>query len=475
MSIKDFDADADSTVVFHKNTDLFKRVDNTWQYFYRNDENIRDIQPLDFTDNQGLFVISDGKITRWTNFVPAKYVYLKVRDAAGNESDTSVACSTVSLDLQSIKDFIPTGRILDIDEYGNIVYSFDSVDNRLFYGGDLIDAEIGTYESEIFNGSNSLVSWQSIRWQATEPTGTSVNMQVRTGASEDEVLDADWTDNLLVNSEGFVSLEFYSDQYLQYRAILRSTVRDISPTLHTVTVRNLTAAASHFFSTNFILPKRVVSGILTENSVIPVSADIVFGINTLNSVEFTDYQIIEPNRIFTTDSRQFGENLRVGCKLISPGYSSPNSQDPYTNITHSCQIAFDFTNTDTSTKTFQFRIEFYNDVQRTQLQYTFFSGNDQTGWSFGNEVTFPAAGISIPPESQRSLLFVPGDEVASGQVYYLKIEAYDGSAFEDVQLRDAYVCDLPGEYEYGAVNIPILKNLSITFSMEDGTQIKVNI
>ena len=142
--INQFSPGDPSSLVFHKNNDLFKRVDKSWQFFFRNTEDIRDIVSLKFgtgqNANEGMLIVSDNKITKWTNFVPEKKVYLKVRDRAGNESDAvdpssgEDTCGVVSLNLQAIKEFIPSGRILDIDDYGNVVYSFDSVDNRLFYG-----------------------------------------------------------------------------------------------------------------------------------------------------------------------------------------------------------------------------------------------------------------------------------------------------------------------------------------------------
>jgi len=475
-SIATFETTADSSAVFRRDNDLFKRKNGSWEFFFRNDESIQDIQPLRFYTHEGLFVISNGKVTRWTNYVPSKRIYLKVRDRAGNESDISNACATISLDLAAIKGFIPSGRILDVDEYGVITYSYDSIDGKLFYGGDLLDTEIGIYESEVFNGSNNLVAWRTITWESTEPVGTSISIQIRSGESEDDVADADWSEDLIRNESGYVNIEFVQYQFIQYRAILRSTVRDISPTLHNVTIRNLSSAATHFFTTNFVLPNRVVSGILTENSTIPVSADIVFGINTKNSVDFVDYQIIEPNRIFTTDSKQFGENLRVGVKLISPGITHPTSQDPYEETSHLCQIGFDFTNTDASTKTFQFRVSFYSDVNRTQLAYEFFSGNNQTGWSYSNDIDFPATGISIAPNSDRSIVFEPGQNVPNGVIYYLKIEAYSDAAFEDVKLHDSYVCGIFDPYdEYAVVSVPALKNLSIIFSLEEAGTVKLNI
>lgn len=474
--VENFTTSTDNIPVISKKNDLFKRINKSWQFFYRNTENINDIEPLRFGTNEGLFVISDNKIIKWTNFTPAKRIYVKVKDQAGNESILS-GCSVISLNLQAIKDFIPSGRIIDIDEYGKVIYSLDSFDRTMMYGGDLIDSETGIYESEIFNGTNNLVAWKSITWESTEPTGTLVFIQIRTGSTEDSILDSDWSENLIKNDSGYVSIEYLKDQFIQFRAILISRVRNSSPTLHNVTIRNLTSIATHFFTTNFILPKRVISGLLTENSVIPVAADIVFGINTKNSVNFTDYQIIEPNRLFTTDSKQFGTGLRVGIKFITPGFASQISQDPYNELTHSCSIGFDFVNTDTVAKTFHFRVSFYHDVQRIQLVYQFFTGNDQTGWTYANELDYPATGITIPASSLRNLRFVPEDQVAGSNIYYITIEAFDSTSYEDLKMHDSYVCNTCDiEYDpYCVSTLPVLKNFAIIFSMEDGASVKINM
>jgi hypothetical protein len=111
-----------------------------------------------------------------------------------------------------------------VDEYGNVTYSFDSIDNTLLYAGDRIDAETGVYESEIFNGSNQLVSWRSIIWDTTEPVGTSITIQVRSAASEDDISSATWSDDLIKNSEGYASIEYVKDQFMQFRVILISRV-----------------------------------------------------------------------------------------------------------------------------------------------------------------------------------------------------------------------------------------------------------
>ncbi len=447
---------------------LFKHQSTAWEFFFRHDENINDIfkygspgiaggtQPA--TVGEGLYIISSNKITKWTNVLLEKTVFLRLRDKAGNltgapvtdpvcPTPTQEQCFTFaySINIQDLQTFINESRIVDIDEYGVILFTFDSTNDRSFYSADEIDEEVGVYTSEVLNGSNDLVSWKSIIWESTEPTNTSINLQIRSGVTEDDTNAADWSANLIVGADGFVTIEHITDQYIQFRAILRSRVRDISPSLTSVTLRNLTTQASHFFTTNFIMPSRVIKGLLTSNTFIPVSSDVVFGINTKNSVDFGDYQIIEPNRVFTSVQGQFGEDFRIGAKLLSPALPQlvPTNDpgDPYDSSSFSCSIDFDFTNTDVTYQDFHFRIRFYNDVFRTQLIHTFFSGNDQTGWSHGSgSNSFPAIGLTIAGSGSASVVFEPLDQIESNQKWFITIEAYDGSVFTTLLDDRSYVC-----------------------------------
>lgn len=464
---------SEKIILISKDNMILKNLGSGWSMVHKDTENINDVIDSQFGQFNGLFFITNNKIVKWSTLVPAKKIYVKTRDDSGNESDLS-DCSVVNLDLSSIKEFSPTSRILDIDEYGNILYSYDSPEDNIFYGGDLIDAEVGIYESEVFNGTNDLVSWRTITWQGFTPDNTSIQLQIRYGDSPDTIRNEVWSDYLEKNNQGFVPIDFVRKQFIQFRAILRSKAKDISPTLTSVTIQNLTSRATHFFTTNFMLPSRVKSGLLTENSITPVSADIVWGINTKNSIDFSDYQIIEPNRLFTTDANQFGENLRVGIKLITPGMSTAVSEDPYNAATHLCNVRFDFTNTDIVPKNFDFRIRFYNDVNRTQLVHTFFSGNDQTGWTYSNSIDFPGTGVPVTNNESVSITFSPEGVVNSQQVFYLVVDAFDGSSFEAASDNTSYVCSTCDEYD-PYCSLPVVKNFAIVFTLENGEQVQLNI
>ena len=445
-----------TTTISSINDTLFKKGDPAWEFLYQHSEEIFDFVQYRTNDIEGIWVISATKVTKWTAQLTEKTVYLRLKDKAGNISDapdasticpssTLACCMAYKIQIADLKDFVHEGRIVDIDNTGTITYTYESPNNKSFFSADQIDQEVGIYVSEILNGSNDLVAWQSITWESEEPTDTSVILQIRSGITEDDVANAAWSASLIKNLDEYVSIEHVTDQYIQFRATLTSRVRDLSPSLSSVTLRNLTSQASHFFTTNFVMPSRPIKGLLTANTYLPVSSDVVFGINTKNSVDFGDYQIIEPNRLFTTTQGQFGENLRIGAKLLSPGLPqlqvSNNPGDPYDAASYVCTLEFDYTNI-SSDQRYHFRARFYNDPFRTQLVHTFFSGNDQTGWSYtgagGN--TFPWNGILIAQNDTQAITFEPLDEVSQTQKWYVTIEAYNGNNYETVVSNYSYVC-----------------------------------
>lgn len=438
---------------------LFKNVNPGWEFVYKNSEEIKDIIQFFSNGVYGVWLISDSKVTKWTAIKNTKTIFLRLKDKAGNVSrqpeigdaylcptDTNSVCCNYaySINIQDLQGFINESRILDISEYGEIRYTYDSPNDMSFFSATQITEEIGIYTSDIFNGSNELVSWKSITWTSVEPEGTSVSVQIRSSVTEDGIEDEDWSSDLEKNANDIVSLEHITDQYIQFRVILKSSTRDISPSLEAVVLRNITAQASHFFTTNFVLPSRPIKGLLTANTFIPISADIVFGISTKNSVNFGDYQVIEPNRLFTTEQGQFGSNLRIGAKLLSPNIPqiSPtnNPGDPYDESSYICTVSFVYENINSFDTNYHFRIKFYNDLFRTQLVYTFFTGNDQTGWKISSNNEFPATGLFISALSSATIYFTPNDLVETNQKWYITIEAYDGANFESISDNKSFAC-----------------------------------
>jgi hypothetical protein len=480
---------------------LFKYTSPSWQYFYQHDETINDFMEYSPGDKSAVWIISDSKVTKWTNTLTTKTVYLRLKDKAGNitpapMTDTCpvegsvICCDTqdettqqaiagvaYSINIEDLKDFVNESRIVDVSEYGEVTFTYSSPYQNLFYSADKIDEEIGIYTSEVLNGSNDLVSWKSIAWVSVEPSETSVEFQIRSAISEDLASEAEWSEVLTGGNVQEISLEHITDQYMQFRAVLKSKVRNSSPSLSSVVLRSITSQASHFFTTNFVMPSRPTKGLLTANTFIPVSSDIVFGINTTNSTNFSEYQQIEVNRLFSLTNDQFGSNLRIGAKLLSPAASSINPTvypgSEYDESSYVCSIDFNYTNPSSSdSNLFHFRAKFYSDVSRTLLSYTFFSSNDQTGWTYDGSVAIPGTGVSLSASETQAISFTPGDQVDATIKWYVEIDAYYDGSFTNISDNKSFVCTTATEYEY---ENPKIYNFALVFELENGDHVKLNL
>lgn len=389
------------------------------------------IQDLVIVDKDIYFIT----LTKIYKIIPPdiyRYVYLKLIDKAGNESalyDNQghlIPCRYTNISIRDLKDYISENRILELDEFGNIVYTLTGSD--AFYSADKIEQEEGIYDSQIFNGTNGIVRWDEISWVGNEPSNTDLLIYVRTNSSTTDILTENWVGPYTLGESSGVDVGFLTGQFIQFRAVLRSRSKDISPSLTRVVIKSITSQAVHFFTTNFVVPSRVTKGILTSQKILPVAADIVFGINTTDSVEWADYQIVDENRLFNVS--QFGSNLRVGIKLISPSRSTLSESHfdeygPYGSYLYINTVDFDFTNIG-SAATFDFRIIFHDDIGLTHEVYSIYSGDMQQYFSVDGS-DFPASGKTIGlADTSSIILSPPGDaNLQCNTYYFVKIECYN--------------------------------------------------
>jgi hypothetical protein len=406
-------------------------LDNVWTAKYTHREDIRDI--MDGPDGTVWF-ISDSYIYKIGKAENVKKVYLKLIDKAGNETNlyTDVAQTTLDpnlFDEISISDlaaFINRNRILRVDPFGKAIDIREG--NDRFYSADVVEEEQGEYYSEFFNGTNNLVSWDKISWDATIPDNTSVTFYIKTAATRDEILDKEF--EFSVNgSDQSADISFLSGQYIQFKVVMKSKVRGLSPSLRNVVIKSISSDSTHFFTTNFVMPSRVKSGILTSTKLLPVAADIVFGIDTKNSTDFADYQIIDENRIFTTEDSQIGKGLRVGIRFITPTKSeaiglNPDEYSPYGYPLMFNSVEWSYKNPDAIDRTFNFRISFYEDSSLTTLVYEINSANSHTGFSTDGNI-FPTGGTVFVANQTRAFSFTPvgATPLRCSTYYYVKIEA----------------------------------------------------
>lgn len=413
----------------------------TWTWKYSHYEEINDItfDPI----NKSIYVISNNNITKIDPLTQNKTIYLQLIDRAGNKSILFNSDGSINEDLSdsisisSLEGFVNENKILELDEDGNVVFSLSGTNN--FYSGDKIDEEKGVYESEIFDGSNDIIKWDIFSWQATELDNTEVLTYIRTSSSRTDILLKDWVGPFDISQASGVDISFLTGQYIQFKADLISTEKEISPLFHKASIRVVTSESVHFFTTNFVLPSKIRKGILTSQKIIPIAADIIFGINTTNSVDFSDYQVIDENRLF--DINQNGENLRIGVKFISPSRSllEPVEVDeygPYNSNIYLNTIDFNYTNNSGDVRDYFFRITLFEDFALRNPIFTTSSDISQDGFNIGG-LTAESGGIELSEDEDVRVLFtVPGSSnIVCNTFYFVKVEAfYQRSGIEIVDI-----------------------------------------
>lgn len=425
-----------STFAAVGNTIYYLSDAGTWVWKYTHSETINDMTFDTRSNKNMLYVISQSGVTRIHPLAEEKVVYLKLIDRAGNQTvldytidaDGSVDADSSkfvdSVPISSLVDFVNENMILELDELGNTVYTLNS-DNR-FYSADKIEEERGEYVSEIFDGTNNLVKWDSISWQVTELFDTYVQVYVRTSTSSNDILTASWQGPYLSDVSSGVDISHLSGQFIQFKAVLVSEAKGYTPVFHRASIRAITSESIHFFTTNFVMPTRLNKGIITSQQVLPVAADIVFGVNTTNSVDWTEYQEVDENRVFNIN--QTGHNLRVGIKLISPNRTSiiPTTFDeygPYDSLLYVNTVDFDLTNKTGTTNNYHFKVSLYKDILLQEEVFSAYSADSPDGFSVDG-VAIPEGGVSISNNSTANVLFtVPGSaNIECEKFYFVQIE-----------------------------------------------------
>lgn len=427
-----------NSIVYACIGDTLYKLDGVWSSKYTHSEHIKDV-----SNGPGNIVwfVSDNYVYKIEDISIVRKVYLKLIDKAGNETSLFTDSSQTvlntnlydSISLDQLTGFTNSNRILEVNEYGDTVYRIDG--NDKFYSADKIDEETGTYYSEIFNGTNSFVAWDKLIWDATIPDNTGLTFYIRTGATRDEVLNNEFLTSFNGSEQRSADISFLSGQHLQVKVVMTSKVRGMSPSLRKLTVKSIAGESVHFFTTNFVLPSRVKSGLITSHSkpFIPVSADVIFGINTNNSVDFSDYQIIDENRVFTTDNTQVGSNLRIGIRLLTPTKGESISESfgeygPYSSPLFFNSVQWNYANSGTESL-FNFKVSFYENIDMQNSIYEASSLDSTSGFSFDGEL-LSSTGALIGEGVSGSLSFTPPTDapLICNNYYYVKIEVIDSES-----------------------------------------------
>lgn len=399
----------------------------SWDPVVTHTEEIFDVE----FDQKGVWLMGESGIRRVLFETAKKKIYFALRDVAGNATadpgETTAVADFEEIDIDDLAGFVNQNRILELDEYGAEVFRYTGTGDTPFYSADKVEVERAEYYSEIFNGTTDHVTWDIIYWDAFVPEGTDFNIQVRAGLTKDDLLASRFTKTFTKEEFEGGDITSLSGQYLQFKVIMTTEVRGKSPKLYRVNVRGLTRSAVHFFTTNFILPSKMNKGIITANTVIPVAADIVVGVDTNDSTDFSTYQPIELNRLFTLGPDQTGLNLRIGIKLISPlqvvnQTTDLEEYDEYGLATYNNVIEFSYTADEDAN--YGFAVQFYTDADMTDLATTLYTGTTPSAWSVDG-AEMEAEGIELQDgDTVKVIAGVKGNAaIRCNQFYYVKLLA----------------------------------------------------
>lgn len=444
--IKTFNLEDDSSVIYASLGKVlyYLNSNGVWTWKFTHDEDIVDFE----ISNNKVYVISESKVNQINPLKDDKQIYLKLIDRAGNESviyneeGEIKEDFTDSISISNLVDFVNENKIVELDSDGNVIFSLKG-DNR-FFSADKIEEEKGVYVSEIFDGTNDLVKWDTLSWRATEMNNTKVYVYIRSSSSENDILLENWNGPYTIEQANDLDISRFSGQFIQFKVELLSYQKGISPLFHSATIKSITSESIHFYTTNFVLEDRVTKGILTSKKMVPISADVVFGINTTNSVDWNDYQVVEENRLFNVN--QIGENIRVGIKLISPNRNigEPTIFDeygPYGSDLFVNTIDFIHINETGNSQNYNYRIKFYEDYDLNNCLYTAYSYEDSEGFTV-NQISMDSEGYSLPSGEQAYVLYnVPGyANLKCNTYYFVTIEiTNDLENFEIIANSDAFI------------------------------------
>ena len=412
-------------------------LDGVWQSKYVNED---DILSISEGPDGNVWFCSSSAIYKIEKLDSIRNVYLKLIDNAGNETNLYLDNNSskldpnlyVSVSIDDLIGFVNKNRIIEVDEFGNTISVYNG--NDRFYSAEKIDEETGIYYSEIFNGTNNIVRWDKISLESFVPQNTGLKIYIRTALTRDELLESSFS-TVFDYSDLPADISYLSGQYLQFKIVMTSKVRGTSPLLRKVVIKSISSDSTHFFTTNFSLPSRISSGILTSQKIVPVAADIVFGINTTNSTDFGDYQIIEENRIFSTEEFQDGNNLRIGIRFLTPSKGETISEDfgeygPYDTVLMNNSIDWSIVNSSSENVNYKFRISFFEDLFSSEI-YSISTEDSYAGFSYNGEY-WTNNSVEIGSGKEGNFSFAPtGDNpIKCNTYYFVKIEYNDGSGWK---------------------------------------------
>jgi len=193
---------------------------------------------------------------------------------------------------------------------------------------------IGEFIGPILQVKEDLGFWKQIAWTETKPIGTDIVISLRSGNSVEDLLNEDWdlalvsksgeTNPIIRNLEVGSNASAISGQYLQLKVKMITSANNITPIVANVSIKYSTKQASYFYTTKFSFEKNSNpnNGLLVANITEPLNTEVSIGVTSKNSNNWSDYQVVNPNELFTLTDQNM-QNIKVGIKFVTYSTNIP--------------------------------------------------------------------------------------------------------------------------------------------------------
>jgi len=268
-----------------------------------------------FGDSMYFGTGDEGKLFKYNGSLVGngvRSVYLSLKDRAGNVNITEISDE---IDLELFYE----NMLIEVDSGGEAQFIYTAGDSRLF-SGYKIEKEYAIYESVDFHGGEDFNQWNSLSWTETKPTGTSVEIYIKSAETKTGLLTADYEGPYTTFSGNDISE--LDGSWIKFKIVLETETASVTPYVHSLIISYYAAESVHFFTSLFNLSGDIEAGIATWTATVPEFADIKVGLATEDTVDWNDYQILTNNKAFSVVSPD--NKFKIGIRFIASGAEAPS-------------------------------------------------------------------------------------------------------------------------------------------------------
>lgn len=278
---------------------------------------------VDDKTNSVLIGMNDGRIIKAIRSVINAYatgnrvISAKVMDGSGFLTEEAM--------IKTL--YLCRNAILQATNEGEISSSWTAT---IPYSANKTEEAEGIFTSQPLYAGEDFIFWNDISWNSSGD-GANITVKIRTAETESDLFYKNWTS---FNSSVIqpIRLDAFSlkEPWIQIRTSLKSSLKNISPSISSVAVSYRTKFAVYFFTTKFVLERgtNLESGLIVANTSVPQNTEIKIGISDKNSAAWNEYQIISTDKAFQIETEDT-ERVKVGIKFISYSNNSVAVADEF--------------------------------------------------------------------------------------------------------------------------------------------------